>query len=114
MATNTEQTDTDADAEQTDAFNRYDAMELVFLLPCIIWSGFVFSNLWMWFVVPLGVIEIGTMHSAGFMLICRWLTRRGVLTNQSTTLEHVMKRLGFATAAPLSAWALGAILHAFM
>ncbi len=34
----------------------------------IFWGGFVISQLWGWFVVPLGVPAINTAHAAGLLL----------------------------------------------
>lgn len=43
------------------------------------WSGFVFSTLWGWFMVPLGVQAISVFHAAGInYLACSLLGSRGI------------------------------------
>lgn len=40
---------------------------------CAIWSGYVLSILWAWFLVPFGLPEIGVAHAIGIVLIARML-----------------------------------------
>lgn len=35
----------------------------------IIWSGYVLSYLWLWFIVPLGVPSIAVGHAVGIMAL---------------------------------------------
>ena len=50
----------------------------VFVLGVVsaVWSGFVLTHLWRWFVVPLGVVEISLPNAIGVSLIVGFLTMR--------------------------------------
>jgi len=47
---------------------------LILMVPLTLWSGFVFSTLWGWFVVPLGMFHLGTVHAAGLLALLSMLT----------------------------------------
>lgn len=39
-----------------------------------LYAAWIFTYLWKWFVVPLGVSQIGVLHAFGFIIIVRLLT----------------------------------------
>jgi hypothetical protein len=39
------------------------------IVPIAIWNGIIVHLLWRWFVVPLGVSEIGILHAIGLSLL---------------------------------------------
>lgn len=51
-----------------------------FLLACVyvtvstLFLGFVFSKLWLWFIVPFGIPTISLAHAIGIMLITKLAT----------------------------------------
>lgn len=99
--------------------DKYEAMKAVatllavpvFLLLNILAAGWAFSTLWGWFVVPLGVMEIGIPTAAGIDLLI------GFSTYKSTYAENDREWWHNATitliAAPITV-ALGWIIHLFM
>ena len=40
----------------------------------MIWSGFVLSIMWTWFLVPIGLPKLGIAHAIGITMIVRMLT----------------------------------------
>jgi hypothetical protein len=81
---------------------------LLFILPLGVWEGWVVSQLWSWFVVPLGVQQLGIWHAAGLSTL---------VTVPLATYKpdpDIKAMLWFAAYAPLVAYGVGAIYHAFM
>jgi hypothetical protein len=50
------------------------AVAFLFMLAAIPIDGWVFSRLWLWFVVPTGPKPIGTVHAMGLMMLLRFAT----------------------------------------
>jgi uncharacterized membrane protein len=50
-----------------------ELLGFISLIGSIIFRGIVLSVLWKWFIVPLGVIEIGIFHAIGFSLLVTYL-----------------------------------------
>lgn len=38
------------------------------IIPIALWQGFVIHLLWRWFVVPIGLPEIGILHAIGLSM----------------------------------------------
>lgn len=60
--------------ETTETLSReativYAILTIVALIPGVIYLGFVFSYLWLWFIVPLGVPAISVAHAVGLGLL---------------------------------------------
>lgn len=49
---------------------------LLLSVPFGLWSAFVLTKMWSWFVAPLDVQAIGLWHAAGLLLIVDWLSYR--------------------------------------
>jgi hypothetical protein len=49
------------------------AAAAILIVPCILWFGFMISCMWGWFVVPLGVPQVGVVHASGIGLLVRRL-----------------------------------------
>jgi len=52
----------------------FSLAQFLLFFPAIVWSGWVLTQLWGWFVVPLGVIPIGIWHAVALWSICSWLS----------------------------------------
>lgn len=94
-------------------------MVLVVLdIPVLVFAGYVFSQLWLWFVVPLGVSPIGISHAIGLGVVFTFLTRRIKKEDPDEEVEgwfwQGISALFQSFLAALVAWGLGAIIHAFM
>lgn len=87
---------------------------LVSIVPLTIFRGFVLSKLWLWFVVPLGVVQISIVHAIGFSLVLGFLSLKN---NNAEKAKDRAERAGqfFGhMVTPLFAWGFGAIIHSFM
>ena len=68
---------------------------LAFLL-CIVFSGFVTTELWLWFVVPLGAPAINIAHALGLRMLLHLGTHNYAADERSQT-----ERLANAFILPL-------------
>lgn len=77
-----------------------------------IFSGYVFSRLWLWFAVgPFGFRQLRIVECIGIAVIARFLTYDSTGTKKEmSTLETV----GLAFVIPLVSWGYGAIVHLFL
>lgn len=84
-----------------------------------IFQGYVLSKMWLWFVVPLGVVELPVAHAIGISLTA------GLLTHQhDTSLDEDEERLPFGDRLAVRiiaenmltamVWGAGAVVHLFM
>ena len=51
-------------------------IEILIGIPLTIWRAFVLTSLWLWFIVPIGVVQIGLFHMMGVSFICEMLCKR--------------------------------------
>ena len=72
--------------------------------------GFVLSVLWGWFVVPLGVPDIGIAWSIGLAALISMITHQDVKTED----RELGVAIGIAIATPLMCLLFGWIAHSFM
>lgn len=80
----------------------------------IVWKGFVLTKLWAWFVVPLGLPEIGIANAYGICLLLVLFTVTKKPDSENVTMERFASSAFFALFLPLATWGLGAAVHAFM
>ena len=95
----------------------------VFFVPAFIYltfaHGFVLAKMWAWFIVPLGVIPIKTLHAAGIVAVVKILTYDiNTFSNKSQdddagTGHHVAKLVGIVVA-PWVALLFAYIIKCFM
>lgn len=82
-----------------------------------IWSGYVLSILWSWFVVPsLHVPTISVPVAIGFALVVRFLAPSSSSSESKedkTFAEHVGTVLGTSLLYPAAGLAFGAVVHMF-
>jgi hypothetical protein len=75
----------------------------------VMWSGFVLSILWGWFMVPLGLPALGVAQAIGIALVA------GMLTHQMPRGEAETSALfAFAFLAPLFSLAIGWVVKSAM
>lgn len=74
-------------------------------------NGWVFSWLWLWFLVPLGLPAIGVVHAIGIAGAVGYVTRDRKRNKDS---KADWGDVGFAVAAPFVALGLGYIITLFM
>jgi hypothetical protein len=91
-------------------------MSLLFLfllsIPATILQGYVVSQLWLWFIVPLGVVNISVAHGIGIALIVSYLTAR---INGATDPAIKGWTLFLANVfGALFVWGFAYIIHLFM
>jgi hypothetical protein len=100
-------------------------MKLTIFLLCVgiafivgpIWSGYVLSVLWSWFVVPsLHAPAISVAVAIGFALVVRFLapTSSSESDDDKTFAGHVGTVLGYSLLYPAVALGFGAVVHMFM
>ena len=92
------------------------AIGLIIMVPLMLLGGVVFSDLWRWFVVPLGLMPIGIAHAIGLRGVVSLVTFRistAELRAQSTLGDGLCRAFGRAIGY-LLAWALGAIVVCWM
>ena len=61
-------------------------ISLLLILPIAFWFGFVGHALWGWFIVPIGVSQIGIWQAAGIGLLATLFTLKS-----STTITEEYK-----------------------
>jgi len=85
-------------------------LALLLSVPSAILAGVVLSDLWEWFIHPLGVPAIGIAHAMGIAVIVAGfkasLAQRHKNKPLTMLISHVL--------GVLFVWAYGAIVHACM
>jgi hypothetical protein len=80
-----------------------------------IWSGYVLSILWGWFLVPMGAKQIGVAHAIGLAAIVNvFMGQRGVNGNDDKKNTNWGGKLIAVIIGPLFALFVGWITHFFM
>lgn len=84
---------------------------LILVVPMALWAGFVFSRLWFWFIVPLGVQPIGAWTGAGLYLMGRYLcSSQRPVDGEDDWYQRVF---GYPIVLPALALGLGALYNVF-
>lgn len=101
-----------------DVFGEIGNLLLVMIF-IMLFRGYVLSILWMWFVVPLGVLPITAVHGIGIFLLVCFLSVKKTPKNseekqQKSSGEKAALEFLTATLYTLLMWGMGAILHIFM
>lgn len=74
---------------------------LILTLPVQLWSGFVLSVLWGWFVVPLGVPPIGVLQATGLTLTVDLVKLVIAPPREGTPQDYLQRWLITYLAGPL-------------
>lgn len=70
-----------------------------------VYYAFVLTTLWAWFVVPLGVVNIGMAHAYGLSLIpTTILGTRGLYAPQEKKTESVVAGILYPAVTLLFGW----------
>ena len=80
------------------------------LAPHLLWAGFVVACLWSWFVVPLGVVAISTIHGAGLAVLWKLLAGNRDTGGDRSVLERSFESMLFDALL----LGIGAGVHCFM
>jgi len=89
----------------------------VITIPIMLLEGKVISDLWNWFVVPLGVMSLGIAHAIGLGIAFRVL--RGMFKNHRQNEDEdgktgrYFKGLFTGILNLLVLWGIGAIVHSY-
>lgn len=90
-------------------------MLFIFSLGLVCLSGLVASNLWNWFISPLGVMNINWIQGMGIDLLITFLVYRVIQEDmEDQDLNYKMKRFSIALASTLVIWGHGYVIHLFM
>lgn len=76
--------------------------------------GYVLTDLWGWFVVPLGAPQIGITAAIGLSLILHWLTMNQFAAMREDDSKGYAKAFGRSleiAIVTLCTWAIGAAVH---
>ena len=82
---------------------------LTFALNC--YTG---MRLWNWFMVPLGVVSIGALHSFGLAILVKFFTFASAYVNWSENNAYATQRMVVEFLVPLFSLLFGYIIHYFM
>lgn len=85
-------------------------------IPSWILRGFVLAKMWLWFLVPLGVPEIGKAHAIGIAMLAA-LMLSGLARDKSEiedALAAGFEALIKSVLASLLAWGIAAIVAGLM
>lgn len=82
-----------------------------------LWSGYVLSVLWAWFIVPtFEARPLAVLPAIGVAIVVGYLTKqidRYTDTNKSAA-ERIAESIGYIFLSPAFALAFGWIVHSFM
>lgn len=91
------------------------AIMLLVVLPVhVVWSGFVLSVLWGYFIVPIGAAPIATAHAAGLLALVHFLRPHERSDDGESMFDALVRTIPRVTLRPLVLWGIGAVLHAWM
>lgn len=92
-------------------------LKIIFVLAMcvvnILVRGVVLVDLWEWFIVPLGVMQIGIAQSLGISLILSFLTMNIFMKLEDKSKDAVVSVFAILIAT-LVVWGMGAIYASFM
>lgn len=77
-------------------------------------AAFVLTKAWLWFVVPLGVVEIGYWHAMGVSVVASWLTHQMPIKSPETDADDHLSSALARLLATFVIWGGGALIHGQM
>ena len=84
----------------------------LFIIACIL-EGFTLSNLWEWFVVPLGLRPINVLHAIGICVLLDFITYHYYDYRKSEEIG-VVSSLTYIIIRPLIAMIVGVSIKYFI
>ena len=88
-----------------------------FYIAAMFYSGFVLSMGWGWFIVPLGVPEIGVLHAMGIIYVGTWFKYNGPYhkaMSDDEFIEHMVTKLIGSVIFVTLVWGLMYVIHLLM
>lgn len=94
-------------------------MAMIVMLPfTILLRGFVLTQLWHWFLVPLGLREISLAHAYGLSILIALFTSHTASSSKEDQEKGiaylVFKMVFMGFAMPLIMWFFGWVCYCFM
>lgn len=89
---------------------------LIMVVPMVVLRAYVIARLWAWFMVPLGVAEIGLAQAAGLVLLVSMIRNRPANAAEPDPEwkfilpKTVVDNIGASLAALLMGWALAGVM----
>ena len=83
----------------------------------LLFKAFVLTQLWTWFIAPLGVMQVGLAHAYGISVALSLFTYSGSNTSDDDDgdyVEKILKSIFLAFAVPAVMWGFGYICTLFM
>lgn len=86
------------------------------LIPQVIWSGFVLSVLWGWFIsAAFNAPQLSIAPAIGLSMVVRYLTYQQLPADKSkSSTERVIEALAVAFIQPAVTLGFGYIVHLFV
>lgn len=95
----------------------FKALGLIFLATPVlwVWSGVVVTFLWGWFIVPLGLDQIGLAHAIGLVIMISFLTKKININNdKEDPLSKVQWGIFVGITRPAFILIGGSVVRLFM
>lgn len=83
-------------------------LTLALLLPVSAVTTVIYQQMWRWFVVPLGVADVGFWHMFGLTVLVAALTKNAVSAPDKKDIWGPIQRM---LLIPVLAFAFGALAH---
>lgn len=87
-------------------------------IPIVIFRGFILAKLWGWFIVPLGVMQIGIAHAIGLSILISVFTWKNEKTpkddDDSPWWAKVLGAQFIKVLILLLTWWIASIVHGYM
>jgi hypothetical protein len=89
---------------------------IVFSMGSTLLSGVFISHLWLWFMVPLGLMEIGVIHACGIALLISYTTYQLPMNIENGEAEKAdtIKRLLILNTVNASIFFTGYVIQFFL
>jgi hypothetical protein len=92
---------------------------LFVMLVATVFRGYVLSEMWSWFIVPLGAPALTVVHAIGISMLVAFLTYQHDATKKAerddgSVGEKLFTMLFASCFYTAWVWGMGAIAHSFM
>jgi len=87
---------------------------IVLFVPAIIWGAWVWTVLWKWFIVPLGVVPVGIAHMVALKMMYALLTVDTSENKNKYSNKKMKETIFMWFVKPLFMLSIGWVLHYFM
>lgn len=87
------------------------AIAAAIFAPVVAIEGVVISDLWGWFIAPLGVPGIGWAHAAGIAVLIGLLVHQAKPKNKNDEDKPAWEKIADAGLLALFLWGMGWLVH---